>query len=151
MGKRWGLVGCCAAAASLAAAAVAQAGAFAIRTQSAYGQGLSFAGIAAGGSLSSIFWNPANLAAVRGLQLELVGTGVLPDIHVKLDPVPALGFSGCFLPTSRAAWVARRSGPAPTGAEAACSIHKSGVTAPYLAIRSISGPNLPALLSCSSI
>jgi long-chain fatty acid transport protein len=94
MGKRWGLVGCCAAAASLSAAAVAQAGAFAIRTQSAYGQGLSFAGIAAGGSLSSIFWNPANLAAVRGLQLELVGTGVLPDIHVKLDPVPALGFSG---------------------------------------------------------
>ena len=94
MGKDWGLVGWCAAAASLAAAAGAQAGAFAIRTQSAYGQGSSFAGIAAGGSLSSIFWNPANLAMVRGLQLELGGTGILPDVHVKLDPAPALGFPG---------------------------------------------------------
>jgi long-chain fatty acid transport protein len=94
MGKGWGLVGCCAAAASLVAASDARAGAFAIRSQSASGQGSSFAGIAAGGSLSSIFWNPANLAMVRGLQLELGGTAILPDIHVKLDPAPALGFPG---------------------------------------------------------
>jgi long-chain fatty acid transport protein len=94
MGKGWGLVGCCAAAASLVAPSDARAGAFAIRSQSAYGQGSSFAGIAAGGSLSSIFWNPANLAMVRGLQLELGGTAILPDVHVKLDPAPALGFPG---------------------------------------------------------
>ena len=94
MGKKCGLVGCCAAAAGLATASGAYAGAFAIRTQSAYGQGSSFAGIAAGGSLSSMFWNPANLADVRGLEMEAVGTGIFPDVHVKLDPVPPLGFPG---------------------------------------------------------
>ncbi len=39
---------------------LAQAGGFAIREQSAIGQGTSFAGVAAGsGGLSSMFWNPA--------------------------------------------------------------------------------------------
>jgi long-chain fatty acid transport protein len=39
---------------------LAQAGGFAIREQSTIGQGLSFAGVAAGtGGLSSLFWNPA--------------------------------------------------------------------------------------------
>jgi long-chain fatty acid transport protein len=82
------------ALASLAPISGAHAGAFAIRSQSAYGQGSSFAGIAAGGSLSSMFWNPANLADVRGIETELVGTGIFPDVHVKLDPVPPLGFPG---------------------------------------------------------
>ena len=94
MGRSCGLVVCCAAAAGLFTAAGAYAGAFAIRSQSAYGQGSSFAGIAAGGSLSAMFWNPANLADVRGLEIELVSTGIFPDVHVKLDPVPALGFPG---------------------------------------------------------
>ena len=89
------LVGCCAvAAASLFTTSHAHAGAFAVRTQSAYGQGASFAGIAAGGSLSSIFWNPANLADVRRGEIEAVGTGIFPDVDVKLDPVPPLGFPG---------------------------------------------------------
>jgi long-chain fatty acid transport protein len=92
MGKRYGLV-CCCAAGSLLTASAAQGGAFAIRAQSAYGQGTSFAGIAAGGSLSSMFWNPATVASVRGLEIEAVGTGIVPDVHVKLDP-PALGLSG---------------------------------------------------------
>lgn len=44
----------------LALTASAYAGGFAIREQSAIGQGLSFAGVAAGGGgLSSLFWNPA--------------------------------------------------------------------------------------------
>jgi long-chain fatty acid transport protein len=72
----------------------AHAGAFAVRTQSAYAQGLSFAGIAAGGSLSSMFWNPANLSDVRRLEAELVGSGVFPSVEVKLDPQPLLGFPG---------------------------------------------------------
>ena len=72
----------------------AHAAAFAVRTQSTYGQGASFAGIAAGGSLSSIFWNPANLADVRRGEIEAVGTGIFPDIDVKLNPVPPLGFAG---------------------------------------------------------
>jgi long-chain fatty acid transport protein len=91
MGTRCGLVGCCAAAASLVTASGAHGGAFALRTQSAYGQGSSFAGIAAGGSLSSMFWNPANLADVQRTEIEAVGTGVFPDVHVKLDRGPQLG------------------------------------------------------------
>jgi long-chain fatty acid transport protein len=44
----------------LLSTSLAQAGGFAIREQSAIGQGLSFAGVAAGtGGLSSLFWNPA--------------------------------------------------------------------------------------------
>ena len=65
-GQRCGLVVCCAVAAEpVHDVQGAHAAAFAVRTQSAYGQGTSFAGIAAGGSLSSMFWNPANLADVR--------------------------------------------------------------------------------------
>jgi long-chain fatty acid transport protein len=94
MGKRRALVGCCAVAASLFATPGAHAAAFAVRTQSTYGQGASFAGVAAGGSLSSIFWNPANLADVRRGEIEAVGTGIFPDIDVKLNPVPPLGFAG---------------------------------------------------------
>jgi long-chain fatty acid transport protein len=69
-------------------------GAFAIRQQSAYGQGTSFAGIAAGGSLSSMFWNPANLSDVERIETEAVVTGIIADNHVKLDPEPQLGFFG---------------------------------------------------------
>jgi long-chain fatty acid transport protein len=94
MRMRWGLAGCCAAAASLFTTSGAHAGAFAVRTQSAYGQGCSFAGIAAGGSLSSMFWNPANLSDVRRIALEAVGSGIFPEVDVKLDPQPSLGFPG---------------------------------------------------------
>lgn len=84
----------CAAAASLSLISDAHAGGFGIRQQSAYGQGASFAGIAAGGSLSSMFWNPATLSAVQGLEVEVAGTGVFGDADVKLDPEPRLGFPG---------------------------------------------------------
>jgi long-chain fatty acid transport protein len=69
-------------------------GAFANRQQSAYGQGTSFAGIAAGGSLSSMFWNPANLSDVGRIETEAVVTGFIGDNHVKLDPEPQIGFPG---------------------------------------------------------
>ena len=49
------------------ATAQANAGAFAIREQSTYGQGTSFAGVAAGGSLSSMFWNPATMTQFKGI------------------------------------------------------------------------------------
>ncbi len=49
-----------AAVSVLAIGSTAMAGGFAIREQSTIGQGLSFAGVAAGGGgLSSLFWNPA--------------------------------------------------------------------------------------------
>lgn len=62
----------------MAATVAANAGGFALREQSAYGQGASFAGIAAGGALSSMFWNPATMTQQKGLQVEQVVTGVMP-------------------------------------------------------------------------
>ena len=108
-----GLAVCSAAAAALSGVPEAHATAFAIRQQSAYGQGASFAGIAAGGSLSSMFWNPATLMDVEGLEIEAVGTGILGDAEVKLDAQPALGFGGsdegdiahdAFVPSGYAAY-----------------------------------------------
>jgi long-chain fatty acid transport protein len=94
MRMRWGPAGCCAAAATLFMISGAHGGAFAVRTQSAYGQGSSFAGIAAGGSLSSMFWNPANLSEVQRIEIEAVGTGIFPTVDVNLDPAPLLAFPG---------------------------------------------------------
>ena len=102
------------AAAILSATSAAHAGgAFSVREQSAYGQGTSFAGIAAGGSLSSMFWNPATLSDVAGIQIEAVGTGILANNDVKLDPQRLLGFPGsdegdiaqdAFVPSGYAAY-----------------------------------------------
>ncbi len=60
------------------ATAEAQAGGFAVREQSAFGQGSSFAGVAAGGDLSSMFWNPATMTQAPGIQTEIVASGILP-------------------------------------------------------------------------
>jgi long-chain fatty acid transport protein len=70
------------ALAALVAGQAAHAGGFALREQSAYGQGSSFAGMAAGGSLSSMFWNPATLSHVQGIEIEGVLTGVIPFAEV---------------------------------------------------------------------
>jgi len=56
----------------------AHAGGFAIREQSAYGQGSSFAGIAAGGALSSMYWNPATMTQLKGKQFENSFSAILP-------------------------------------------------------------------------
>ncbi len=72
------------AIAALMTVSVAHAGGFALREQSAYGQGVSFAGVAAGGSLSSMFWNPATLSQVMGFETEIVGTAVFPISDVML-------------------------------------------------------------------
>ena len=92
-----------AALATIATASVAEAGGFAIREQSAYGQGTSFAGVAAGGSLSSMFWNPATLAGVSVFEVEGVISGVFPSADVDvLGPesltVPPIPFP---IPTGR--------------------------------------------------
>ena len=60
------------------ATAQANAGGFAVREQSAYGQGTSFAGVAAGGSLSSMFWNPATMTQFQGIVSEIGFTGIFP-------------------------------------------------------------------------
>ena len=72
------LLACAGVGALLAATAGANAGGFAVREQSAFGQGSSFAGVAAGGSLSSMFWNPATMTQMPGLQSESVLSGIIP-------------------------------------------------------------------------
>jgi long-chain fatty acid transport protein len=72
------LLACCGVGALLGATVSANAGGFAVREQSAYGQGSSFAGIAAGGALSSMFWNPATMTQVPGIQFEAGAAGIIP-------------------------------------------------------------------------
>lgn len=55
-----------------------QAGGFALREQSAAGQGASFAGIAAGGALSSMYWNAATMTQFEGKAFEMDAAGVFP-------------------------------------------------------------------------
>ena len=72
-------------AALLAGVTQAHAGGFAIREQSAAGQGLSFAGAAAGGAgLGSAFWNPATLTDNAGWQSAWSVTGIIP--YAKINP-----------------------------------------------------------------
>jgi long-chain fatty acid transport protein len=73
------LLACSGIGVLLAATADANAGGLAVREQSAYGQGSSYAGVAAGGSLSSMFWNPATMTQTPGLQSESVLTGIIPS------------------------------------------------------------------------
>lgn len=71
----------------------AEAGGFALREQSAQHQGTSIAGAAAGGSLSSAFWNPATLSSVRVFELEAIATGIMPSIQIDpRAPTPTIGF-----------------------------------------------------------
>src|SRR5258706_14030514 len=69
------------------AAIEANAGAFALREQSTVGQGDAFAGVAAGGALSSMFWDPATLTHTSGFGIEANGTGILAN----LDQHPLAG------------------------------------------------------------
>ncbi len=73
------------------AASEAQAGAFGLREQSATGQGVSFAGAAAGGAgLGSMFWNPAAMTDYKGIQVEGSISGVFPFAKLTTDSTSAL-------------------------------------------------------------
>ena len=63
----------------------ASAGGFAIREQSVESQGASFAGSAAFGGLSSMYWNPAAAANKDGMNFDSNYSVILPkaDINVK--------------------------------------------------------------------
>jgi len=77
------------------ATAQANAGAFAIREQSTYGQGTSFAGVAAGGSPSSMFWNPATMTQFKGVVSESGFSAIIP--HVAQTPLPGSTLAGAPL------------------------------------------------------
>ncbi len=72
------LLACSGVGALLAATAAANAGGFAVREQSPYGQGASFAGIAAGGDLTGMFWNPAVMTQFAGIQSSSSYSGIFP-------------------------------------------------------------------------
>jgi long-chain fatty acid transport protein len=91
----------------------AVAGGFAPREQSAQFQGTSWAGSAAGGGLSSMFWNPAAATFVRhGIAVETHAALILPDSEITILPGSTTGGIGtttdigveAFVPSSYMAW-----------------------------------------------
>jgi long-chain fatty acid transport protein len=105
-------LGCASLGVLLAATAGANAGGFALQEQSAYGLGSAYAGIAAGGSLSSMFWNPATMTQMPGIQFEAVATGILPYATNTPTAGSTLGLLGgtgniansAFVPSFYASW-----------------------------------------------
>ena len=96
--KSW-LLGTVALGALSVTASAALAGGFEVREQSAFFQGTSFAGTAAGGSsLSSIFWNPAtSYIAKDGITTDSNYSLILPEMNVHADTVTGAGAgSGTF-------------------------------------------------------
>jgi long-chain fatty acid transport protein len=76
---------CVSAAALLTGVGVtdqAKAGGFAVREQSSYFQGSGFAGTAAGGDISSMYWNSAAVATLPGFNVEASGTVIFPSSDV---------------------------------------------------------------------
>jgi long-chain fatty acid transport protein len=57
----------------------AVAGGFAVREQSAWGEGSSYAGVAAGGSVSAMFWNPATTTQTGKFALEASASVLFPE------------------------------------------------------------------------
>jgi len=71
----------------LAGVGSAEAGSFAVQAQSAYGQGSSFAGMAApSDSISTLFWNPATVTTVSSPTIEGNITGIFPRSELDVDP-----------------------------------------------------------------
>jgi long-chain fatty acid transport protein len=74
----------------------ANAGGFALREQSAYGQGSSFAGIAAGGALSSMYWNPATITQFNGKTVEMDAAAILPNVSHSYTTSTLAGLGGAY-------------------------------------------------------
>lgn len=66
----------------VAGAGDAAAGAFAPHEQSAYFLGTAFAGSAAGGPLSSMFWNPAALGQFNGVNSDSSYSLIMPETEI---------------------------------------------------------------------
>jgi long-chain fatty acid transport protein len=92
------LLACGGAAVLIAASTAAHAGGFALREQSAYGQGSSFAGIAAGGALSSMFWNPSTMTQFSGKTFEGDVTGIFPNASQSYTASSLAAGAGGFNP-----------------------------------------------------
>jgi long-chain fatty acid transport protein len=88
----WRCVGSLAgvACAALGLVTEAQAGAFAIREQSAYYQGMSYAGAGTGDTLSSMYWNSAAAASAPGINGETHVSLIIPDSEITATGGTAL-------------------------------------------------------------
>jgi long-chain fatty acid transport protein len=75
-------------------AGAASAGGFAPKEQSTVFLGSAFAGSAAGGALSSMFWNPAALGQFDGINSESAYSLILPDTEITVPGAGAFGKSG---------------------------------------------------------
>lgn len=74
------------AAVALLSAGSAMAGSFALREQSAYSQGASFAGMGTSGDgISAMFWNPAAVTNAEGFVTESHQTFILPRSELDVD------------------------------------------------------------------
>src|SRR5665647_607134 len=106
------LLACTSAAVLLAAVADANAGGFALREQSAAGQGASFAGVAAGGALSSMFWNPAIITQYNGKTVEQDLAGIVPHASHSFTSATLGAFGNApsdsgddaFVPSGYSSW-----------------------------------------------
>ncbi len=74
------------------------AGGFAIREQGTYAQGASFAGAAAGGDLSAMYWNPAVMTQREGKVLELSASAILPYAEQNYTNSGLANALGGFVP-----------------------------------------------------
>ena len=77
-----------------AASSAAQAGGFGVHEQSTVFLGSAFAGSAAGGALSSMFWNSAAVGQFDGLNSESAYSLILPDSEITATTGSTLGFLG---------------------------------------------------------
>jgi len=85
---------------SIAAMTAAHAGGFAIREQSAYYQGMSFAGAGTGDTLSSMYWNSAAAAAAPGMNSESHISLILPDSEITATDGALTGDGALCLATN---------------------------------------------------
>lgn len=83
-----------AATAMLLSAGAASAGGFAPHEQSSVFLGSAFAGSAAGGALSSMFWNPAALGQFDGINSDSSYSLIMPDTEITVPGLGAFGKSG---------------------------------------------------------
>lgn len=79
------LLGTAAVCALVASASIASAGGFAVRQQSVSSQGAAYAGAAAGGDLSSMFWNPAAVTVKPGPGLNSESHYSLMIPHAEIN------------------------------------------------------------------
>ena len=82
-------------------ASTAQAGGFAVREQSASLLGSAFAGAAAGGDLSSSFWNPAAFGIAKdGFSSESHTSILIPDSELTNGRTSVVLPSGASVPVN---------------------------------------------------